>query len=81
MNGVCLNALACGMLACFLFAASGCRQTSAGAVAPAPIAMPIARLDATPDAALKDLQNLDELRALFNKDKDAPRLILLLSPT
>jgi len=31
--------------------------------------------------ALKDLRNLDELRTLFNQEKGAPRVILLLSPT
>jgi hypothetical protein len=50
--------------------AVGCPQPlQAKAVAPAP------------DAVLKDLQNLEELRARFNQDKGVPRLILLLSPT
>jgi hypothetical protein len=57
------------MLALCIGAASNCGQPSTGAVEPAP------------EATLKDLQSLDELRALFNKEKDAPRLILLLSPT
>jgi hypothetical protein len=69
MSRICLKALACGAVACFIIALSGCRQSSAVAVEPAS------------DATLKDLQNLDELRVLFNKDKDVPRLILLLSPT
>jgi hypothetical protein len=34
-----------------------------------------------PDATLRDLQSLEELQKLFNEDKGAPRLILLLSPT
>ena len=32
-------------------------------------------------AELRDLQDLDELRALVDHDKDVPRLVLLLSPT
>ena len=34
-----------------------------------------------PGAELKDSKNLEELQKLFNQDKGAPRLILLLSPT
>ncbi len=69
MIRICLKVLACVMFTCFTVAASNCGQPPAGAIEPAP------------EATLKDLQSLDELRALFNKDKDAPRLILLLSPT
>jgi hypothetical protein len=69
VNRICLKALACAVFACSIFPVNGCWQPSVGAMEPAP------------DATLKDLQSLDELRALFNKDKDAPRLILLLSPT
>lgn len=69
MSRICLKALACVTFAFFTVAASSCGHPPAGAVEPAS------------DATLKDLQSLDELRALFNKDKDAPRLILLLSPT
>ena len=57
------------MFACLIGAAGSCGHPPAGAIEPAA------------DTTLKDLQNLDELRALFNKDKDTPRLILLLSPT
>lgn len=34
-----------------------------------------------PAAPLVDLKTVDELRERFNRDKDSPRLILLLSPT
>jgi len=34
-----------------------------------------------PSAPLTDLQNIEDLRAQFNRDKGAPRLVLLLSPT
>ena len=32
-------------------------------------------------AELRDLRNLDELRALVDHDKTVPRVVLLLSPT
>jgi hypothetical protein len=32
-------------------------------------------------ATLRDLAGVDDLRALFERDRDKPRLILLLSPT
>jgi len=47
------------------------RQTT-GAQAPAVTAQ---------GAALTDLEDLDQLRDLFNQRAGAPRLILLLSPT
>ncbi len=34
---------------------------------------------ATP--ALSDLQSVEELKTLFNRDQGKPRLVLLLSPT
>ena len=33
------------------------------------------------DVTLTELNNIEELRARFNQDKGAPRLILLVSPT
>ncbi|MCI0389921.1 MAG: hypothetical protein MOB07_14320 [Acidobacteria bacterium] len=69
MKRICLNAIVCAFLILVLFAC-GCEQSSrAKAYAVAP------------DAALKDLQNLEELQKHFNQDKGVPRLILLLSPT
>jgi hypothetical protein len=49
-------------------APAGCQR------APANAATPVA-------AELKDLQNLEELKTLFNHDHGALRLVLLLSPT
>ena len=34
-----------------------------------------------PKATLRDLKDVEELRAQFNRDKGMPRIILLLSPT
>lgn len=34
-----------------------------------------------PAAPLNDLRSIEDLRAQFNRDKGAPRLVLLLSPT
>ncbi len=36
---------------------------------------------AGPAAHLEDLQDVEQLAALFNQHEDTPRLILLLSPT
>lgn len=47
------------------------RQT-AGLVAP---------VSAAQGAALTDLEDLDQLRGLFNQREGVPRLVLLLSPT
>ncbi|MBI2837373.1 MAG: hypothetical protein HYX75_03610 [Acidobacteria bacterium] len=69
MNRRRLKALACGILASCAIAVGAGGLPSAGAV------------HGAPEAAMEDLQSIDELRAHFNKDKDAPRLILLLSPT
>lgn len=33
------------------------------------------------EAALHDLKNVDELKAVFNEDLGKPRLLVLLSPT
>ncbi|MEP6742234.1 MAG: hypothetical protein ABJB61_07020 [bacterium] len=33
------------------------------------------------NAALTDLNNIEELQVRFNRDKGEPRLLLLLSPT
>lgn len=35
----------------------------------------------TPATPLVDLKTVDDLRERFNRDKESPRLILLLSPT
>ena len=40
-----------------------------------------AEVFAAQDAALTDLQDLGQLRDLFNRRAGVPRLILLLSPT
>lgn len=34
-----------------------------------------------PETTLTDLNDVEELRSRFNRDKGKPRLILLLSPT
>ncbi|MDP9359705.1 MAG: hypothetical protein M3Q71_05755 [Chloroflexota bacterium] len=52
----------------------------AGGIAPLPSRHGMA-VFATEDAALADLQDLDQLRDLFNQRAGVPRLILLLSPT
>ncbi|MGH9837589.1 MAG: hypothetical protein ACREEM_02270 [Blastocatellia bacterium] len=79
MKRSCLNAMVCVLLTSSLFVSACERPSRAGVTDPARnAALPDATL---PDAALKDLQNLEELRTRFNQDKGAPRLILLLSPT
>jgi hypothetical protein len=41
----------------------------------------IGSLRPNPGITLTNLNNIDELRARFNKDNGMPRLLLLLSPT
>ena len=36
---------------------------------------------ALPEMKIRDLSEVDELRADFNRDRGVPRIILLLSPT
>ncbi|MFN7943812.1 MAG: hypothetical protein U0Z53_00420 [Blastocatellia bacterium] len=69
MNRRCLKIII-RLLLCSLLFVSACEQRSRAVVA-----------DSAPDAVLKDLRNLEELRTRFNEDKGVPRLILLLSPT
>jgi hypothetical protein len=45
------------------------------------IAGVIGTLKPSSSVTLTDLNSTDELRARFNQDKGAPRLLLLLSPT
>lgn len=45
------------------------------------IAAVIGVLKPSSSVTLTDLNSTDELRARFNQDKGAPRLLLLLSPT
>jgi anti-sigma-K factor RskA len=45
------------------------------------IAGVIGNLKPSSSVTLADLNSTDELRARFNHDKGAPRLLLLLSPT
>ena len=66
----------------------GTRNLFYGALAAAAVAATLACTAPIPtqaeeeDAAmLKDLTDIDELKAAFNADKGSPRLLLLLSPT
>lgn len=43
--------------------------------------LPVAALADDPQRVLHELQGVDELRALFNKEKGVPRMVLLFSPT
>ncbi len=56
-----------------------CAVLAGGMVLPPPQAG--TAIVAAQDAALTDLDDLDQLRDLFNQRAGVPRLILLLSPT
>ncbi len=43
--------------------------------------LPVAALADDPYRVLHELQGVDELRALFNKEQGVPRMVLLFSPT
>ena len=43
--------------------------------------LPVAVLADDPQRSLRDLHNVDELRALFNKERGVSRMLLLFSPT
>jgi hypothetical protein len=43
--------------------------------------LPVATLADDPPRVLHELHSVDELRALFNKEKGVPRMVLLFSPT
>ena len=46
-----------------------------------PAAQPLTGARASAQTALRDLQSVDELKALFNHDAGRVRIVLLLSPT